>query len=232
MSKCINEAVSRLPTFEIYARFAPGTLEPIHAIRKQYAANQIYPRDVGVRLFRDIFKNAHSTTLMQSKLSYLASIVAPFEVPIHKPFRNSPLESKAYPPAVYYQLSKVPLTYIASHITYLVKDLHKRDYRSNVAKSFKIGVSGQLADHAAAARIVEELSSIEPPPPIHFDAFVLATRTNLESQAELDGDADLVFPFMATQKEFKTFWEHIQIRRRQYHSERARERGLIEEPNA
>ncbi|TQS35337.1 hypothetical protein Golomagni_04245 [Golovinomyces magnicellulatus] len=200
MSKTQLSLIKGIPTYEIYARFSPGTLDAINVIRKQYVNKQIYPRDIGIRLYKNIIKNDKSTTAMNSKLATLAKSMAPFHVEILKPFRSMAAEKKKYLPSVYYEIKKYPFNLICADLRILFNSLsRRRDFPS----------------FEESDRIVKELSTIETPKPLKFDAFVLATRPNTKPLSELEEEIK-EFPFTATDKEFETFLEEITVKRDEY----------------
>ncbi|CAD6502005.1 BgTH12-02248 [Blumeria graminis f. sp. triticale] len=210
----IKAKLSRLPTLEVFARFAPGTIDPIVALRNKYAPKQIYPRDVGIRLISHVYKNEFSLRILTSNLMSLATTtIVPFDAPIIKAFRNSTVKKKALPPSVYYQISGVPNFYIASHLSELFHDLHTQLNREPIATSYKLGITGLLESHRESGRIVRELSALEHPPPIRFDAFVLVTRSNLIAPFELESN-DIVFPFSGNQMVYDSYLEDLKKRYR------------------
>ncbi|RKF62628.1 putative blumeria specific protein [Golovinomyces cichoracearum] len=215
MSKHQRSLFQGIPTYEIYARFSPGTLDAINVIRKQYVNKQIYPRDIGIRLYKNILKNDKSTSAMNSKLATLAKSVAPFQVELMKPFRNMAAEKKKYLPSVYYEIKKYPFNLLCADLRILFNSLSRRRDCPVTTTSFKIGLTGKLESFEESDRIVKELLAIDIPKPLKFDAFVLATRPNTKPLSELEEEIK-EFPFTATDEEFGTFLEEITVKRDEY----------------
>lgn len=216
MAKIPHLPIKRFPTYEIYARFAPNALESITHIRKKYTAKAIYPRDIGICLFRGITKNDITTKALNHALTKIASSVAPFQVEFLKPFRNKSAEDRKYPASVYYEISNSPFNLLCADFRIFFKELlTMKSARPETNKSFKIGITGEIESYEESDKIVRELKDIEKPKPLLFDAFVLASRPNHKLLSELD-DETLEYPFIADEETFKIYIQNVTAKRDEY----------------
>lgn len=215
MANLVKNFARNAPTYEIYARFSPNTLDPIIALRNKYAPKQIYPRDIGIRLYKNIYKNEKSSTSLDEILRSLSQEVAPFTANFLRPFRNVPSEKKTYSPSVYYEVHKHPFKLLCVYLRKMCNKINKKRDRQQSTKSFKIGISGNIESHEEAENIVKELLTLETPPPLSFDALVLATRPNKIPLSELEEDVK-EYPFAATEDTFKIFLEKMEEDRNNY----------------
>ncbi|KAI6251086.1 hypothetical protein HI914_00739 [Erysiphe necator] len=213
MTKIPHWPIVNFPTHEIYARFAPGTLDTIKQIRNKYTTNLIYPRDIGICLFRGITKNVTTTKTLHGKLTTIASSVAPFQVEVLRPFRNRSAEERNYPASVYYEISNSPFNLLCIDLIILFKK-HFTQYlpRPQINKSFKIGITGEVKSYEESDKIVTELKTIEKPNPLLFDAFVLASRPNQNLLSRLDDEIQ-EFPFTANKETFELYLQNLKAKR-------------------
>ncbi|POS87268.1 hypothetical protein EPUL_002807 [Erysiphe pulchra] len=216
MTKIPHLPIKRFPTYEIYARFAPGTLDVITYLRNKYTTKPIYPRDIGICLFRGITKNDTNTKALNEGLAKIAALVAPFHVEFLRPFRNKSAENRRYPASVYYEINNSPFNLLCADFRISLKKLSTRKCdRPETNKSFKIGITGEVESYEESDRIVKELRDIEKPKPLLFDAFVLATRPNHKLLSELDDEIQ-EYPFKADEETFKIYMQNVTEKRDEF----------------
>ncbi|RKF53266.1 putative blumeria specific protein [Erysiphe neolycopersici] len=231
MTKIPHLPIKRFPTFEIYARFSPGTLDTITYIRNKYTTKPIYPRDIGICLFKGITKNDVTTKALSDALTTIASSVAPFKVEFLKPFRNKSAEIRKYPASVYYEINNSPFNLLCADFRMFFKKQPSRKFGSpETNRSFKIGITGEVESYEESDKIVKEIREIEKPKPLSFDAFVLASRPNHKLLSELDDEIQ-EYPFTADEETFKNYIQNITAKRDEHvkrrHEERDRDKKML-----